>query len=82
MKFYIIDICRILNYSKNTIYPQLKVFNKLFLFNTGKKCKRVYNQNEIMALIPYLKKPKKPFFINNIDTNILFLATILNNTIK
>lgn len=72
----------VFNCSKNTIYPQLKKFNKLFLFNTGKKCKRVYTQNEIMALLPYLKKPKKSFFINNIDNNILFLATILNNTNK
>lgn len=82
MKFYIIDLCRVFNVSKNTIYPQLKVFNKLFLFNSGKKCKRVYNETEIMALIPYIKKPKKTFFINYIDNNIMFLATILNNTTK
>ena len=82
MKFYIIDLCRVFNCSKNTIYPQLKKFNQLFLFNTGKKCKRVYNENEIMALLPYIKKPKKSFYINNIDNNLLFLATILNNTHK
>jgi hypothetical protein len=79
MKFYIIDLCNVFNCSKQTIYPQLKKFNKLFLFNSNKKCKRVYTETEIMAIVPYIKKPKKPFVINKIDNNLIFLATILNN---
>jgi hypothetical protein len=82
MKFTLKDICIVYNKHINSIYPKLKPIMPLFLFNSGKKCKRIFTEQEITALLPYLKKPKKAFIINNIDNNIIFLATILNNKIQ
>ncbi len=80
MKFTIKDICVVYNCHKNTIYKQLKPIMPIFLLNSKKKCKKVFNEYEIISIIPYLKKPKKSFIIPVIDNNIIFFATILNNT--
>ena len=79
MKYTIKEISTLFNCHKNTIYPQLKKVMPLMLLNSGKTCKRVFNEVEMLVIINYLKKPKKPFIVAYVDKNILNLATILNN---